>query len=76
MKLFKTRVLATAMSLAMVLGISGAALAADEAPAEETAPQSAISVQLDGENLAFTDAVPQVKEQVIALCERFPLYRG
>ena len=63
MKLFKTRVLATAMSLAMVLGISGAALAADEAPAEETAPQSAISVQLDGENLAFTDAVPQVKDQ-------------
>ena len=60
MKTLRIRALALAMALAMVLGLSGAALAAE---GDETAPQSAISVQLDGENLTFTDAVPQVKDQ-------------
>ena len=60
MKTLRIRALALALTLAMVLGLSGAALAAEADPA---APESAISVQLDGEDLTFTDAVPQVKDQ-------------
>lgn len=48
------RVLA-AGAAATLLACTPAALAADTG--------SAISVQLDGQNLAFTDAVPQVKDQ-------------
>ena len=60
MKTLRIRALALALTLAMVLGLSGAALAAEADPA---APESTISVQLDGEDLTFTDAVPQVKDQ-------------
>lgn len=59
MKKFQTRALALVMAMAMVLGLSGMAMAAETTP---TAPKG-ISVQLDGKNLAFTDAVPQVKDQ-------------
>ena len=61
MKLFRTRVLAVAVAMAMVLGLSGMAMAAE--PESTAAAENAISVQLDGENLTFTDAVPQVKDQ-------------
>ena len=60
MKKLRTRLLALCVAVVMVLGLSGAALAAE---GDDTAPESAISVQLDGENLTFTDAVPQVKDQ-------------
>lgn len=60
MKTFRIRALALALTLAMALGLSGVAMAAET---DATAPASAISVQLDGENLTFTDAVPQVKDQ-------------
>lgn len=54
MKKLSRRVLAMGTA-AVLLGCTPAALAADT--------NSAISVQLDGQNLTFTDAVPQVKDQ-------------
>lgn len=62
MKRWKTRVLAAATAATMTLGLSGAALAAEPEPQTPAAGQT-ISVQLDGKNLVFTDAVPQVKDQ-------------
>ena len=48
----KKRILLAAAALALSLSLP--ALAAEE---------PAIQVQLDGQNLTFTDAVPQVKDQ-------------
>ena len=64
MKHFPRRLLALTMALSMTG--SAAALAAeatpvDPAPAADQSP--AISVQLDGQALTFTDAVPQVVDQ-------------
>ena len=64
MKHFTRRLLALTMALSMTG--SAAALAAeatpvDPAPAADHSP--AISVQLDGQALTFTDAVPQVVDQ-------------
>lgn len=54
MKELSRRVLAAGAAVAL-LGCTPAALAADTG--------SAIAVQLDGQNLTFTDAAPQVKDQ-------------
>ena len=64
MKKFNSRLLALTMALSMTG--SAAALAAeatpvDPAPAADQSP--AISVQLDGQALPFTDAVPKVVDQ-------------
>ena len=63
------RILAAATALT-VLSAGAPALAAEAAePAAQpeaavtTAAPAAISVQLDGENLTFTDAAPQVQEE-------------
>ena len=55
------RILATATALT-VLSTGASALAAEAAPIAE-APVSTIAVQLNGQALNFTDAVPQVKEE-------------
>lgn len=55
------RVLAAATALT-VLSTGASALAAEAVPISE-APASAIAVQLDGKDLTFTDAVPQVKDE-------------
>ena len=55
------RILAAATALT-VLSTGASALAAEAAPIAE-APVSTIAVQLDGQALTFTDAVPQVKEE-------------
>ena len=55
------RVLAAAAALT-ALSAGASALAAEAAPIAE-APASAIAVQLDGETLTFTDAMPQVREE-------------
>lgn len=55
------RILATATALT-VLSTGASALAAEAAPIAE-APVSTIAVQLNGQALTFTDAVPQVKEE-------------
>lgn len=60
MNVLTSRVLATATVVTM-LGTCGSALAA-EAPAPIEPAASTISVQLDGKNLTFTDAMPQVKD--------------
>lgn len=67
MKKMQGRALALALSLS-VLGIGGSALADESAPeAPAQTPGSAISVQLDGKNLKFTDAVPQTLDQHVFL---------
>ena len=55
MKRITTRVLAVTLALAAVPGL--AAFAADETPAAQ-----GIAVQLDGENMTFTDAAPVARE--------------
>ena len=60
------RVLAMGTALVLTLGLSTAALAAEgeELPVSPApAAEQTIAVQLDGQNLTFTDAVPQVKDQ-------------
>ena len=60
------RVLAMGTALVLTLGLSTAALAAEgEEPPVSPAPaaEQTIAGQLDGQNLTFTDAVPQVKDQ-------------
>ena len=64
MKHFTRRLLTLTMALSMTG--SAAALAAEATPVDSAsaADQSpAISVQLDGQALTFTDAVPQVVDQ-------------
>lgn len=63
MKNCTKRFLALGTALALTSGFGGAALAAEPEPVSETSAQSAITVQLDGAPLTFTDAVPQVKDQ-------------
>lgn len=62
MKQLKTRLLTLAMVGSMLCAVSAPAFAAGTAAVTSAAP-SAISVQLDGENVAFTDAAPQVVNQ-------------
>ena len=61
---FSHRVLATATALT-VLSTGASAFAAESAEitAAPEAAESAIAVQLDGKDLTFTDAVPQVKDE-------------
>ena len=54
MKKFARRFLALGMALALTAGTLPAAFAAGD---------SGITVQLDGQALSFTDAVPQVRDQ-------------
>ncbi|WP_295617780.1 copper amine oxidase N-terminal domain-containing protein [uncultured Intestinimonas sp.] len=63
MKNCTKRFLALGTALALTSGFGGAALAAEPEPVSETSAQSAITVQLDGAPLTFTDAAPQVKDQ-------------
>lgn len=58
------RVLATATALTVLsTGASAFAAEAAETTAAPEATSSAIAVQLNGKDLAFTDAVPQVKDE-------------
>ena len=61
---FSHRVLATATALT-VLSTGASAFAAEsaETTAAPEAAESAIAVQLDGKDLTFTDAIPQVKDE-------------
>lgn len=59
MKRLYSRALALALAITMALGLSGTAIAT--APLISAPPS--ISVQLDGQPLAFTDATPQVRDR-------------
>jgi len=58
MKKWTRNLLALIMAVALVG--CGSALAAEETT---PAPEKTVAVQLDGQNLTFTDAIPQVKDQ-------------
>ncbi len=64
MKHMYQRALALGTALVLTLGLSTGALAAgEEAPISPAPVEQTIGVQLDGEDLVFTDATPQVKDQ-------------